>query len=163
MTHLGKLLVEQYDHQDLTADAMAKRMDIDPVILSRVKRGDQFVLDFKTLSKMITGISDDRIVRERLVAAYLSDLRDHCPSVRPENIVIEVKAGASRVSEEPKPRTLHDSQSELVEAVTGSGLRTTEIDDLVMLARSIRRDSSVRQAIKGLAEMIRRNAGRYRG
>lgn len=162
MTHLGKLLLEQYGLQDMTADAMARRMDIDPVILSRVKRSEQFVVDFKTLAKMISGISEDRIVRERLVAAYLSDLRDHCPSVRPENIVIEVKAGNNRVCEESKPRTLHDSHTELVEAISESGLRTTEIDDLIMLARSMRRDSSVRQAIKGLAEMIRRTAGRYR-
>lgn len=162
MTHLGTLLLDQYQLQDMTADAMAKRMDIDPVVLSRIKRGEQFVLDFKTLSKMIAGISEDRIVRESLVACYLSDLRDHCPSIRPENIRIEVRTGTSRVSEEPKPRTIHDSHSELLEAIKESGLRTTEIDDLVMLARFIRRDTSVRQAIKGLAEMIRRNASRYR-
>ncbi len=162
MTHLGKLLLEQYKLQDMTADAMAKRMDIDPVILSRIKRGDQFVLDFKTLVKMIEGITEERIVREQLVAAYLSDLRDHCPSVRPDNIVIEVKTGAARVSEETKPRTIHDSKDDLVEAIAESGLRTTEIDDLITLARFMRRDSSVRQAIKGLAEMIRRTASKYR-
>lgn len=162
MSHLGQLLLEQYAAQGLTADAMASRMDIDPVILSRVKRGEQFVLDFKTLSKMVAGISTDRLIRERLVAAYLSDLRDHCPSVRPENIVIQVRSGAGRVQEEPKPRTIHDTQAELVEAVSESGLRSTEIDDLIVLARSIRADTSVRQAIKGLAEMVRRNTGRYR-
>lgn len=162
MTHLGSLLVDQYEMQGLTADAMAKRMDIDPVILSRIKRGDQFVVDFKTLAKMIEGISTDRIVRERLVAAYLSDLRDHCPSVRSENIVIELKSGPVHIHEEPKPRTLRESHAELVEAISESGLRTTEVDDLIMLARFMRRDASVRQAIKGLAAMIRRTAGRYR-
>jgi len=151
-THLGKFLVAQYAKQGMTAAEMADRMDFDPVILSKIKNGKQIYIDSKTLRKMVVGISEDFSVREQLVVAYLSDLRDNIPGIEPKNIVIRSKNRSIRIEESPKP--IGESHASLVKSGIEYDLNTSEIQLVTDLIAGMKADKAVYQTIQGLVTMI---------
>lgn len=156
MSKLGRAIAEQQQNEGITAKALAERMGIDPVILSRVKSGNQVTFEYKTILKMVRGIADDRAVRARLMAAYLSDLRNWCPYITPDDVEIVARSveGSGAPLEDPQPQMGEDPVRTLLRSIRASTLTEAELDALRAIVENLPKSRSLRRVVSGLAGMV---------